>query len=92
MYVCSVALISILLALQPTFVHTVSFFRNGDNREYMLSKKLLIPQQGVLKPYPPLQSVPLTPDGHLTSQAVKAETSPLLHTQSLLHRPTPILR
>ena len=67
-------------------------FRKGDNRGYMLSKKLLIPQQGVLNPYPPLQSVPLTPDGHLTSQAVKAETSPLLHNQSLLHRPTQILR
>lgn len=44
--------ILIVLELQDTFVLTVSFFGNGDNGEYMLSKKLLITQQGVLKPPP----------------------------------------
>lgn len=57
--------ILIFLALWPTFVHTASFFGNGENREYMLSKKLLITQQGVWEPRPHYTVFPLWDSPHI---------------------------
>lgn len=56
---------------------------NGDNGEYMLSRKLLIAQRGVLKPLPPLGSLPLLPSETFLCCTATLSISSLSSSQQL---------
>lgn len=80
--VCANQLSVIFLALQPTVMLTAAFLGNGDKGEYMLSRKLLITQQGVLKPHPHNTVRPSPSDTHPTLPLEKV--GPVLCCKSTL--------
>ena len=82
--VSNCGLILIFLALQTTVVHTAAFFGNGDNGEYMLSKKFINnTSRGPKASSPAMQSAPRPSETHLRFLLEKVRTSSLLRTESL---------